>query len=153
MSLKDDLLPLIDDLRSIPGELGFRPYSVVIRITTWSGQRAGEGTITSTADTRLLVGGQNPKVREVRTKDDVVGNTDYANTLWEIGPITPAFPGGGYNLSVLNPKNDGSTKTTQYILKGPGLPPNGLICVRTEDDVDRPLRAAIRVKSSGRRIP
>lgn len=152
MSLKDDLLPLIDDLRSIPGELGFRPYSVTIRITTWSGQRVGEGTSTIT-ETRLLVGGQNPKVREVRNKDDVVGNVDYSNTLWEIGPITPAFPGGGYDLGVLNPKNDGTSKTTQYILRGPRLPPNGLICQRTEDDVDRPLRATIRVKSSGRRIP
>jgi hypothetical protein len=148
MSLKDDLLPLIDSLRAIPGELGFRPYEVYVRTTTWSGSRVGQGTRT-VSETRLLVGGQNPKVREVRSKDIVAGTSEFVNATWEIGPLTPEFAGGGVSNSTVNPEKTSTPTTFHFILKGPGLPTDGLVCQRTEDDVDRPLRTVIRVRSAG----
>ena len=150
MALKDDLLPLVDDLRGIAGQLGFRPYEVYVRVTTFSGPRVGLGAATL-SETRLLVGGQNPKVRAIRSKDTVAGTAEFSNDTWEIGPLTPSFPGGGYTPEAINPAGTATPATTLYVLKGPGLPAAGLLCQRTEDDVDRPLRAVIRVRSTGRR--
>lgn len=149
MSFKDDLLPLVDSLRGIAGELGFRPYEVYVRVTSWSGARVGLGT-KSVTDMRLLVGGQNPKVREVRSKDVVAGIAESTDAVYEIGPVTPSFAGGGVAVDTIAPPTTASS-TTLFLIKGPGMPTNGLLCQRTEDDVDRPLRAVIRVRSLGRK--
>ncbi len=149
MSLKDELLPVIDDLRGIAGELGFRPYEVYVRVETHAGPRPGYGPKTVT-DTRLLVGGQNPKVREIRSKDVVAGTAEATDAVYEIGPVTPQFPGGGIASETLNPPKSSTPTTIYYVLKGPGMPATGLLCQRTEDDVDRPLRAVVRVRSVGK---
>lgn len=150
MSLKDDLLPLIDKLRAIPGELGFRPYQVWVRKTTYSGSRVGQGTATVTL-TRLLVGSQDPKVREVRRKDAVAGTSEYVEAEYEIGPLTPEFSGGGTAESVINPQKTATPTTVTFLIKGPGMPDEGLICQRVGDHVDRPLRSVVRVRSTGRK--
>lgn len=147
-SLKDDLLPLIDGLRAIPGELGFRPYQVWVRVTTYAGPRPGSGVV-SVSETRLLVGGQNPKVRSKKSKDVVAGTSEFQEAVYEIGPLTPEFPGGGYSSDVLNPEKTSTPTTILYRLLGPGTPSTGLLCRRIDDDVDRPLRAVIRVTNAG----
>ena len=148
MALKDELLPLIDSLRAIPGDLGFRPYQVWVRKTTWSGERPGLGAV-SVTDTRLLVGGQNPKVRQVKSKDVVAGQLEMISGQWDIGPLTPPFPGGGVSLAILDPESSTTPTTTLFLLKGPGMPPDGLLCQRISEDVDRPLREVVRVQSIG----
>lgn len=149
MGLRDELLPLVENLRAIPGELGFRQFSVFIRTTKWTGARVGLGTPT-VSTVQLLVGGQNPKVRQVRQKDVVAGSDEFQNALWEIGPVTPTFSGGGYSADDLGPINDGTPTTMEYILKGPGMPASGLLCVKYDDSNDRSLRHTVRVKSTGR---
>jgi hypothetical protein len=148
-TLKDELLPLVDDVRAIAGELGFRPYEVYVRVETHAGPRPGYGPRTVT-DTRLLVGGQNPKVREIRSKDVIAGTTESTDAVYEIGPVTPAFGGGGVSLDTLAPPKTSTPTTIYYVIKGPGMPATGLLCQRTEDDVDRPLRAVVRVRSAGK---
>lgn len=152
MSLKDDLLPLIDSLRAIPGELGFRPYQVWVRVTTYAGPRVGVGAV-SVTETQLLVGGQNPKVREVKNKDVVAGTSEFTSATYDIGPLTPTFSGGGFGASTLDPEKTSTPTTVLYVLKGPGMPSEGLLCQRISDDVDRPLRSVIRVQSIGRKRP
>lgn len=149
MSLKDDLLPLIDNLRGIPGELGFRPFEVWVRKTTYSGPRVGIGAST-VVETKLLVGGKNPKVRQITKKDVVAGSQEYAATHYEIGPLTPAFPGGGVDHDVTNPEKTATPTTVMFVLKGPGLPAEGVLCQRTRDNSDRPLRSVIYVHTVGR---
>lgn len=148
MSLKDDLLPLIDTLRAIPGELGFRPYQVWVRTTTYAGPRVGIGSKNVT-ETRLLVGGQDPKVREVHRKDVVAGSSELVNAEYDIGPLTPEFAGGGVAASTINPDKTSTPTTVMFLLKGVGLPADGLLCQRVGDHVDRPLRMVIRVQSVG----
>lgn len=152
MSLKDDLLPLIDTLRAIPGDLGFRPYQVWVRTTTYAGPRVGVGAKTVT-ETRLLVGGQDPKVREVRRKDVFAGTPESVNAEYDIGPLTPEFAGGGVSESTINPEKTSTPTTVTFLLKGPGLPTEGLLCQRVGDHLDRPLRMVIRVQSMGRKRP
>jgi hypothetical protein len=61
MSLRDDLVPVVDELRALPDELGFRPYTTVIRTTTWTGGEPGRGTRQTTDLTISPV----PKVSDV----------------------------------------------------------------------------------------
>jgi hypothetical protein len=150
MSFKDDLLPLVDNLKAIPGELGFRPYEVWVRTTTYAGRRVGEGAV-SVTETQLLVGGQNPKVRQVKSHDVVAGTPELASRVYEIGPLTPEFPGGGVAESTINPEKTSTPTTLLFVLKGPGLPPDGLLCQRVSDELDRPLRTVFRVQGTGRR--
>jgi len=149
MSLKDDLLPVIDPLRAIAGELGFRPYSVWVRVVQSAGTRPGIGT-KALSETRLLVGGQNPRVREVKRKDIVSGANHLLNAEYDIGPLTPEFGGGGVSHNTINPQRSSTPTEVLFLLKGPGLPSTGLLCQRIGDHVDRPLRIVIRVKSTGR---
>lgn len=152
MALKDDLLPLVDTLRAIPGELGFRPYQVWVRKVVWSGARVGLGSA-SVTETRLLVGGRDPKVREIRSKDVVAGSVEYSDADYEIGPLTPEFAGGGVAESTINPTKNGQPTEVTFLVKGPGMPTEGLICQRVESDLHRPLRAVIKVRSTGRKRP
>ena len=47
-TLRDDLIPLIDEIRRdvVDGEAGLRLYNVQIRRRTWSGAEIGDGTPT-----------------------------------------------------------------------------------------------------------
>ncbi len=147
MSLRDELLPLIDELKGIAGELGFRRYQVWVRTTTSAGPRSGIGA-KSSSDTRLLVGGQDPKVREMKRKD-LVSGSPYIDAEYEIGPLTPEFAGGGVAASTIDPPRVGSTEV-YFLLKGPGLPTEGQLCKKLSQHFDRPLRIVLRVRSIGR---
>jgi hypothetical protein len=149
MSLKDDLLPIIDPLRAIAGELGFRPYQVWVRVTQSAGTRPGMGTKV-VSETRLLVGGRDPKVREVKRRDISSGANNLLECEYDIGPLTPEFGGGGISHDTINPQRSSTPTEVTFLLKGPGLPSSGLLCKRIGDHVDRPLRIVIRVKGTGR---
>jgi len=151
MSLKDDLLPLVDNLRSIAGELGFRDYEVYVRTVTYAGPRMGPGA-QSVSETRLLVGGQNPRVKEVHRNALAAGASEFVDAEYDIGPLTPEFASGGISNSLINPERSPST-VVSFVLKGPGLPADGLLCQRVADHLDRPLRIMIRVRSTGRKRP
>ena len=60
MTLRDDLVPVIDESRQLVAELGLRAYSVVVRTRTWSGGEPGLGTATD----EDLVLAPTPKVSE-----------------------------------------------------------------------------------------
>jgi hypothetical protein len=154
MSLKDDLLPIVDDARGIAGELGFRPYQVWVRKAEYTGAHTSLSVGTRTVtETRLLVGGQDPKVREVTRKDLVAGTAELVDAEYEIGPLTPEFAGGGVSENTINPDKTSSRIEVTFLLKGPGMPTEGLLCKRVGDHVARPLRYVIRVKSTGRKRP
>lgn len=151
MALKDDLLPLLDELRGIPGELGFRPYQVEVRKVSWSGSRPGQGTRTITSTPLLVGNGQDPKVRSVTRKDVVAGTIEAVEGQWDIGPLTPAFAGGGVDADTLNPRKIPGQWVEVYfvITGGDDMPADGLLCKRVSDQVDHALRRVVRVTSIG----
>lgn len=60
MSLRDDLIPVVDGLRRVvDGIAGLRIKAVVVRTRTWSGMRLGEGVYTDA----ILTLDPVPKVR------------------------------------------------------------------------------------------
>lgn len=46
MTLRDDLIPVVDDTRDLIAELGFRLDTFVVRVRTWDGAEVGRGTAT-----------------------------------------------------------------------------------------------------------
>jgi hypothetical protein len=87
VTLRDDLLPDIDDLRGIPEELGFRRYQVTLRKRTWSGGEPGKGAPTNT-DTHLKPA---PFVRRVTAREVAESGGTYQAGDFRIDRITPAF--------------------------------------------------------------
>jgi hypothetical protein len=147
-SFRDDLLDVVEDIRSIPGELGLRQFQVWVRTAEWAGSRVGDGAETIT-DVRLLVGGQDPKVRQVQSKDMVAGLGELNALQFDIGPLTPGYT----NLDVIDPPRTSRPSTTQYLVMGPGLPSEGLLCTRVKDNTDMSFRYMVSVRGSGRRKP
>lgn len=47
MTLRDDLIPVIDDARQLIDDFGLRRFTVVVRKRTWSGGQLGLGTATN----------------------------------------------------------------------------------------------------------
>jgi hypothetical protein len=86
MTLRDDVLPLVNMGRQIVDDLGLRTTTVALRTRTWSSGVVGRGTTTD-VDVEIT---PRPKV-ERRGDLDLL-----------VGPITPAFSLGGYTVEQLN---------------------------------------------------
>ncbi len=124
-TLRDDLLPDVDDLRGLAGELGFRPYaSVVLRETTWSGTRPKDGTST-VADLALAAGGYPARVQLVSSRVVQASGGRYVDGDMRIGPLTPAFSGGGYTPAQLAASSSAPNVERHVVLVGPGEPGGG----------------------------
>lgn len=125
MSLRDDLLPLVDELRALPGEFGFRPMtSVVLRTRTWSGAEPGDGTHTD-ANLALTTGGQPAKVAQLSSREVQASAGRYTDADFKIGPLTPSFTRedattGGYTPAELAPSSSARNVERHVILTGPG---------------------------------
>ena len=48
MSLRSDLIPVVDDARALVAGLGLRRYTVIVRTRVWSGGKIGSGDATDT---------------------------------------------------------------------------------------------------------
>lgn len=109
MTLRDDLLPALDTLRTIPADLGLRANVVQVRVRTYSGAVNADGTTLSSTTTTTL--SPAPKVRRLSEGQgsyfgggtlDASNGTALAEEL-EVGPITPDYATGGYTLAELAP--------------------------------------------------
>lgn len=134
MSLRDDLLPLVDELRALPGELGFRPFtSVVLRTRTWSGEEPGDGTPTD-VNLALETGGQVVKVAQLTSREVQASAGRYTQADFKVGPLTPQHTRedtttGGYTPTQLAPSTTARNVERHIILTGPGEPGSEWIIV------------------------
>lgn len=89
MTFASDLLPLLRDIRAIPGQLGLRPHTVKLLSRSWDGAHSGDGNRSD--DELNLVEGDNqpPKVRWLRDDELAVG--DLARGTVEVGRLTADF--------------------------------------------------------------
>lgn len=135
MSLRTSLLSRIDRIRGIPGQLGLRQYSVMVRVRTWSGARVGLGTKTDT-DTYVYTGAgtQNVKVSQLTTKDIVSSGGLYSDGDYKVGPMTPLNLGTGVDLATVDPATSSSPTEVFFKIVGPGFPAAGQWCERISDD-------------------
>ncbi len=148
MTLRDDLLPRIEALRGIPGALGFRPYtSVVLRTRTWSGAEAGEGTATD-VNLPLTAGGYPAKVRQITAREVATSAGRYTDADFVVGPLTPAFDGGGYTAAQLAPGTSNARVERHVVLTGPGEDASEWLIVG--DQKDRALRYTLTIRRTQR---
>lgn len=145
-TFRDSILPSMNAIRAIPGQLGWRPYTIAIETRTWSGNEIGEGTETVTSTPIVEQYGQPPKVRWLDPEQLALGG--YERATIEIGPMTPAYPGGGMLDTVLDPQNLANNSVVQFKLVGP-LYPNGAYCRLVSFNHDRAGHYTLRVQVSG----
>lgn len=108
--------------RSIPGKLGLRPYSVkvVLRIANGDLDSVSLESGYSDSETDIVeADGYPPKVRKLT--DEERTHWGFARGGFKIGPITPAFTGGGTSLSDIMRESDWRDKVF-VILTGPAWP-------------------------------
>lgn len=117
MSLRDDLLPVVDSLRQLPNTLGVSRYAVTIRRRSWSGGAPGLGNATDT-DTVLT---PSPNVRVLTSKEVADSGGTYREGDFRVFGITPAYSGstsGGYTPAQLDPRPNGPQEDVCYLLTG-----------------------------------
>jgi hypothetical protein len=116
MSLRTELLPVVDDLRGLAGPDGFdvRTSQLTIRTRSWSGGKRGIGPKTD-SDFPLP---QKYKIRELTMREVAGSGGHFEMEDVRVGPITPLdVDGGGYTIEQLAP--DGRTGIeTIYVISG-----------------------------------
>ncbi len=139
-TLAESLLATVRRGRGIAGELGFRVHTATVVAESYTGQHTGED-LANIDETPLLEGaGQSPKIRWL--KDDEIALGNLAGGTIEIGPITPAFSGGGTDLSALAGSLErGATRHVR--ITGPKHPDGARYRI-TEIRAERALRYMIR---------
>jgi len=153
MALPDDLLPLVESLRGLPGQLGFRPYtSVAIRTRTWTGAEPGDGT-SSDVTLSLAAGGQPARVREITSREVQASAGRYTAADMRVGPLTPQHPvtGGGtagYTPAELDPSSSARNVERHVVLTGPGE--DGSVWTILEAKLDRALGDSLVIRRTER---
>lgn len=113
-TLRDDLLPVVDELRQLPTDFGVRRYAVTLRRRTWSGGSPGRGTATD-ADVVLT---PRPRVRPITTQEIASSGGTYREGDWVVTSITPSYGTGGYAPSALNLRPASAAEDVTVILTG-----------------------------------
>lgn len=137
-------------VRRVPETLGQRTTQVTLRVRTYSGPVGANGvTLTSTTNTVL---DPRPKVVEVTDgQRSYFGGGSLAQSdgialagVYEIGPITQSYPGGGYtqgDVVIAAATN----KRFTYVLEGDEFASGGEEFEVTASDFTRPQRGMLQV--------
>ena len=162
MSFASDILADLDEIRSIPDELGLRPFSVIVRVVTWTGSRPGQaGSLSNYTDTPMLTGGgHRPKVRQVTQRDIVASGGLYHAQDMKVGPLTPSYPGsqqngqgGGVAYSTIDPVVSGQTVEVYYGISGASLPGVHVWYDKFSDTTDHAMNSTIILRRSANQNP
>lgn len=116
MSLRTELLPVVDTLRALtgPSVLDIRTAQLTIRTRTWSGAEVGLGTA---SDSDLVLPKQY-RVESLTAKEVAGSGGRFSDDAVRVGPVTPAFTGGGYTPEQLNPGTTLDNVEVIHILAG-----------------------------------
>lgn len=148
-TLRDELLPVFDELRGLIEEFGLRRYTLTVRQRTWSGGTAGAGTPTD-VDTDIL---PSPKVRQL-TPDEVAGSGGtYQNGDFKANRITPAYidgiTPGGFSPDDLKLTASSEAVEILYLLVGDD---GTKVCTLVGDSFDRAFGYSLILRQT-RRTP
>lgn len=129
-----------------------RPTTVCIRTEVYAADIADGSTASTTTDTAIV-----PRPKVVKLADDkasmyganpvglVQGHAILST--YEVGPITPPFPGGGSTLaSLVSPTTVDTKHRALVLLTGPDFAAAGEVCVIVHADWTKPLRGMLVVQ-------
>lgn len=119
-TLRDQLLPLLDQVRGIPGALGIRRYQLAVRTRTWAGLKPGlpVGSVPLVSDLQVKPAAADAvgfKVRNLSQNEVNGSNGQYQTGDVVVTGITPSYGAGGYSMAMLKPVPD-TNQEVQYIL-------------------------------------
>lgn len=117
MSLRTKLLKVSNKIRSLPSKAswGIRTTTVTIRTRTHVGGRVGKEGGTNDSDLLLV---PSPPTRDASQREIRGSGGMYEAGDVRVGPITPAFAGGGYTEAQLAPTSPGNGVEILYVLSG-----------------------------------
>ncbi len=127
--------------RAIPGQYGLHPHAVAIGTGAWSGSNTGGGLESITWTPIVESGSKNPKVRWLKDDEIAIGGLQ-AGTV-QVGPITPAFPGGGTSTATLLGTPLTTGKTLYMRITGPQHP-NGALYRVTSTSFEKAIHYTLR---------
>jgi hypothetical protein len=146
MTLRENCLPIFENVRILFDQLGFRRYDILLRVVDWSGGTVGKGTKTVT-DTPLTIGpdgyGNEYRigVKRISAKDVLASAGKYTDQDFVIGPITPRFiningQSGGREINYWDPPINITVKREFYYrLTGPSME-NGKWFKKIDQEID-----------------
>lgn len=121
-SSRNRFLAIVSRARGIPGSLGLRPFTVAIRTGQWNGVNTGRGAEGVDLFPITEANGQGPKLRQLNGEE--LALSGLAKGSIAIGPITPAFPGGGTDISAFGQQLSAG-ETLHLVVTGPGTKADG----------------------------
>lgn len=123
MTFATDLRSTLRSIRSIPGQLGLRPYSVSVCVRFNSGRYGLEGTTTDVVSQITEAGGHPPKIRFLN--DEQINISALPKGSVTVGPITPESLSGGLTIADLTGASSEPGELVHFILVGPEMPEGG----------------------------
>jgi hypothetical protein len=116
VSIRSDLLSVVDDLRGIPSSSDFdlRRYRVVLRTRTWPGGQPGLGTPTD-VDMEIL---PRPKVRPLSPQEIASSGGTFQQGDWMVDKITPDYGTGGYTPGAIHIRPGANNQDVAVLLIG-----------------------------------
>jgi hypothetical protein len=144
MSLRDDLLPIAFQVRAIAGELGLRTTRIWLITERWTEGAPGLGSRYDDEVEIVESGGHPPKVRTLT--DEQLTVADLPKGTLEVGPITPAFSGGGTDIALLRGDELTTGATKHFRCQGGAAPAGGALYTLVSLRSDRALRYMLQIK-------
>lgn len=164
MGIREDLLPVVDGLRSIPGssDFGLRRFSVTIRRRVWSGAYVGDPSGTATDEDLAL--SPLPRVRQVFSASSLrpdqlqyilANGNKIDDRYYKIDRITPRYTNpdgstGGYSAQQLRLAADPDLHNVESIVVLVGDDGYKRECVQTTFSEDRAFGYSMLVHESDR---
>jgi len=117
--------PLLSQWRGLVSSAGLRPFTVSVRVTSWTSAIPMVGGGKTYVDTPIREGGGNPKVRQITQRQIIASGGLYEDRDLRIGPLTPVFAGGGFDPTILDPVPGTTPAEIMFLITGPGTSPTG----------------------------
>lgn len=149
MSIVSDLLPTLDNARSLLDEVGLRPLAVARRVATWTGARPALGDRTVTITPITVANGKRPKVRQLDDRELVASGGILGTARYAVGPLTPDYGAGGTKAADIQPEPGADPSEVQFLLYGPGQPASGMLCKLVSVDFSSPFRVSFVIEALG----
>ena len=149
-TFRDAFLPVIDQIRGIPGSMGLRLFTASVVLRQWTGARIGIGTKLDTqTPTKTTLGLYSVKVTQVSSKDIIASGSLFQEQDMKVGPITPPYAGSaadGDSIALFDPPTTLAPTEVFFNITGPGMPPGGAWFKKVSQDVSKSFRYTFIVR-------
>jgi len=156
-SIREELLAMVNELRTLPTLFDIRLYSIIVRVTTYTGTQIfgvpGEGTKT-VVDTPLVLDGYGtrPHVTKISTQDIIASGGLYTDGDYKVEFITPQYPTpdgySGVPINIFEPDEQTNTTQIEYVMTGPEFP-TGALFKKIKTWTDNPFNYVIVLRKTG----